>query len=86
MYLLLQAVPGRKYPGTTIVTDSVTSNGLTTFIESQVPRKQYKYIAVVGAILLLLGRCLSFSLPCFFHRCRCVHLRRCTSVSAHMSE
>ena len=23
----------RKYPGTTIVTDSVTSNGLTTFIE-----------------------------------------------------
>ena len=27
---------GRKYPGTTIVTDSVTSNGLTTFIESQV--------------------------------------------------
>ena len=24
----------RKYPGTTIVTDSVTSNGLTAFIES----------------------------------------------------
>lgn len=26
----------RKYPGTTIVTDSVTSNGLTSFITEQV--------------------------------------------------
>lgn len=32
----------RKYPGTTIVTDSVTSNGLTEFIDS-LGGKHFRY-------------------------------------------
>ena len=32
----------RKYPGTTIVTDSVTSNGLTEFIEA-LGGKHFRY-------------------------------------------
>ena len=36
----------RKYPGTTIVTDSVTSNGLTTFIE-QLGGKHFRLLRLV---------------------------------------
>ncbi|KAK9849389.1 hypothetical protein WJX84_005290 [Apatococcus fuscideae] len=39
---LMAAVTLRKYPGTTIVTDSVTSNGLTQFIKDQ-GGKHFRY-------------------------------------------
>eukprot|EP00891_Asterochloris_glomerata_P008353 jgi/Astpho2/8353/Aster-01419 len=39
---LMSVITLRKYPGTTIVTDSVTSNGLTAFIES-LGGKHFRY-------------------------------------------
>ena len=40
---LLSAIVLREHPGSTIVTDSITSEGLTTFIESELQGKHHRF-------------------------------------------
>lgn len=40
---LISAIILKKYPGTTVVTDSVTSTGLKTFIESELGGKHHRF-------------------------------------------
>ena len=53
--MLTSAPPGRKYPGATIVTDSVTSNGLAAYIRERGGkhlryRRGYKNVISKGAL------------------------------------
>ena len=41
---LISAILLQEHPGSTIVTDSITSDGLTTFIESDLKGKHHRYI------------------------------------------